>query len=68
MKLLESFKSMKVTGAGSDELFVSLASNCPTLNSLCASYSQKGTNTWNSQKGKQKIHKNVYKHMIFTKR
>ena len=77
MKLLESFKSMKVTGAGSDELFLSLASNCPALNSLCASYSQKGTNTWNSQKGtstsnsqkgKQKNYKNVYKHMIFTKR
>ena len=31
-----------MTGAGSDELFLSLASNCPALNSLLASYSQKG--------------------------
>ena len=32
----------QVTGAGSDELFSSLGSNCPALNSLLASYSQKG--------------------------
>ena len=37
----------KVTGAGSDELFLSLSSNCPALNSLLASYSQKGKNTKN---------------------
>ena len=32
----------QVTGAGSDELFSSLGSNCPALKSLLASYSQKG--------------------------